>query len=306
MEQFEFGTKPPKPSVVNASFADGKLTINIEEGAKRVSFMVKINLPTNSSDGPFPAIIAYGAASIPLNNTGIATIIFNNDQLGQQSNGRGVAWAWGVSRVIDALEFLGSDVTKIDVQRLGVTGCSRNAKGALVAGALDFRIALTIPQEAGQGGSGCWRLYRTCRGHCIPETQPIYVGNNWFRRDFPSNIGLDFNRLPFDHHELIGLVAPRGLLIIENDIDWLNPESTTVCSRAGKMLYEALGESSSFGFSLVGSHPHCQFPVAQMPELQAFLDRYMFRNESADTEVFKSAITVSVANYVDWKLPILE
>ena len=53
------------------------------------------------------------------------------------------AWVWGVSRIIDALEITPS--AQINTQRIGVTGCSRDGKGALMAGAFEDRIALTIP-----------------------------------------------------------------------------------------------------------------------------------------------------------------
>ena len=106
---------------------------------------------------------------------GVATISFPNDTVAQQMNGssRGkgvfydlygsdhtagamIAWAWGVSRLIDALEQ--TPAAQIDPTRLGVTGCSRNGKGALIVGAFDDRIALTIPQESGSGGAASWRV----------------------------------------------------------------------------------------------------------------------------------------------------
>lgn len=72
------------------------------------------------------------------------------------SAGAMMAWAWGVSVIIDALESTPS--ARIDATRIGVTGCSRNGKGALVAGSFDSRIALTVPQESGTRGSGWWPL----------------------------------------------------------------------------------------------------------------------------------------------------
>jgi hypothetical protein len=66
------------------------------------------------------------------------------------------AWTWGVSRIIDALET--TSAAKINTQKIAVTGCSRNGKGALMIGAFETRIALTIPQESGSGGDACWRL----------------------------------------------------------------------------------------------------------------------------------------------------
>ena len=67
-----------------------------------------------------------------------------------------MAWAWGVSRLIDAIEK--TPEVRIDAKHLAVTGCSRNGKGALAAGAFDERIALTIPQESGSGGAASWRV----------------------------------------------------------------------------------------------------------------------------------------------------
>src|SRR5690606_28052401 len=50
------------------------------------------------------------------------------------------AQAWQISRVLDVLE---QDPSIIDPRRIGLTGCSRNGKGAFVGGVLDNRIALT-------------------------------------------------------------------------------------------------------------------------------------------------------------------
>jgi hypothetical protein len=66
-----------------------------------------------------------------------------------------IRWAWGVSRLIDALKSLPE--AKIDTRRLAVSGCSFQGKIALYAGAFDERIALTIPQESGGGGTISWR-----------------------------------------------------------------------------------------------------------------------------------------------------
>ena len=63
------------------------------------------------------------------------------------------AWVWGVSRIIDALEQ--TPEAKINFNKLAVTGCSRDGKGALMAGAFEPRFALTIPQESGSGGDTC-------------------------------------------------------------------------------------------------------------------------------------------------------
>ncbi|KAF2256012.1 carbohydrate esterase family 15 protein [Trematosphaeria pertusa] len=334
LQDIELGSLPPKPAVVNATFDGRRLTVTVGENNMYSSFGVTINLPSNRSiaDGPFPAIIAYGASSVPLNGTGIATIIYNNDQIASQTSqstrgsgifytvygsshsaGALIAWAWGISRVLDALELLGPETTGIDPKHVGLTGCSRNGKGVLVAGAFEPRIALTITQEAGVGGPACWRLYnlrcKTQRCIGIPEpTDPF--DSPWYRRDFPRNIAQNFAGMPFDQHELIALHAPRGLLVLENNIDWLEPVASTVCGKAGGEVYKALGVGEAYGFSLSASHNHCQFPSKQQVVLDEYLGRYLLgKGESGTGEgVFESEAGTEAERYVHWgwSTPALE
>src|SRR5690606_29630335 len=107
-----------------------------------------------------------------------------------------------------------SDAAIIDASRLGVTGCSRNGKGALMAGALDERIALTIPQESGAGGAVAWRVAQSLsdNGKNIQTLSHAAGEQPWFRESFGQTFGgNNVARLPFDHHQLMGMVAPRGL-----------------------------------------------------------------------------------------------
>lgn len=163
------GTLPPKPNVT-ASPSGSTFQLTAKDGGKSTSFSVTIKLPS-SGTAPYIAIIAYGAPSIPVQSS-VAVITYQNFDIGAD-NGRGqgkfydlygssasagamIAWAWGVSRIIDALEL--TSAAKIDPKRVGMTGCSRNGKGAMVAGAFEDRVALAIPQEGGQGSAGCWRI----------------------------------------------------------------------------------------------------------------------------------------------------
>ena len=49
----------------------------------------------------------------------------------------------------------------IDPTAVGVTGCSRDGKGAFTVGAFDERIAPGIPQESGTGGVSAFRIVNT-------------------------------------------------------------------------------------------------------------------------------------------------
>jgi hypothetical protein len=116
----ELGVFPPKPTSVTASLSGNTLSITVSEAGKSITFSVTIQKPSGTE--PSRAIIAYGAASLPIPN-GIATVVFSNDDIAAQksqgSRGQGkfydlygsgystgalTAWVWGVDRIIDALE----------------------------------------------------------------------------------------------------------------------------------------------------------------------------------------------------------
>ena len=321
MTQMELGTKPGKPEKVTGTVSGTGISVTVTDGGKSITFTASIKKPSGGT-APYPAIIGIGGASIPI-PAGVATISFGNDDMAAQQNpsshgtgkfftlygrdhpaGALAAWGWGVSRLIDALE--ATPDAGIDTKRLGVTGCSRNGKGAFVVGALDDRIALTIPQESGSGGAACWRVSDSQKsaGKNIQTAGQIVGENSWFSPKFNTYTSKT-SSLPFDHHMLAGLVAPRGLYVVENDIDWLGPVSTTACMKAGRLIYKALGVQDNMGFSLVGGHSHCQFPSSQQAELTAFINKFLLKSGTGDTNIEKSTASVAVADWAPWNVPTL-
>lgn len=319
------GTLPPKPQSVTGSYSAGRLTINVSEAGKSISFQVTISTPS-SGTAPYPAIIAYGGMSIP-SPSGVAIITFNNDDMAAQVNtgsrGQGkfytlygnthsasamTAWAWGVSRIIDALETTSG--VNINLQRIGVTGCSRNGKGALVAGAFDKRIALTIPQESGSGGAACWRVSDRMKQNGIntQTASQIVTENVWFSTAFAQNVN-QVPMLPFDHHMLAGMVAQRGLLIIDNtSIDWLGPQSIWGCMKTANKVWQALGAADAMGVSQVGNHNHCAFPSSQQGDLDAFVNKFL-KGQSTNTNIIRTDGANNLrfvdSDWIDWTVPVL-
>jgi hypothetical protein len=219
-----------------------------------------------------------------------------------------MAWAWGVSRIIDVLQTSGQ--TTIDPKHLGVTGCSRNGKGALIAGAYDERIALTIPQESGTGGSGLWRVADAMHsaGANVETLAAINSESTWFTPSFSQFWGTAI-LLPYDHHMLMGMVAPRGLLVIENtSMEWLGNVSTFTGGMVAHRVYEALGVPDNEGYSQVGNHDHCDFPASQQPEVTAYVQKFLLDDASANTAVLETdgGFTVDDATWVDWATPTLQ
>lgn len=51
------------------------------------------------------------------------------------------AWAWGFSRILDAII---EEVPEFDQKRVGVIGCSRDGKSALGAGIFDERVGSSL------------------------------------------------------------------------------------------------------------------------------------------------------------------
>ncbi|KAF9027743.1 Glucuronoyl esterase catalytic domain from Hypocrea Jecorina [Hymenopellis radicata] len=322
-QRYELGTLPPKPSSVNSSLSGNSLTINVSEAGKSISFSVSIARPS-SGTAPFPAIIAFGGLSIPT-PAGVAVINFNNDDIAAQNSGssRGqgkfftlygsnhsagamTAWAWGVSRIIDALE--ATPAANIDLTKIAVSGCSRNGKGALVAGAFDTRIALTIPQESGSGGAGSWRISDAmmANGTTTQTASEIVQENVWFSTLFNQYVN-QVSMLPFDHHMLSALVAPRALLIIDNTgIDWLGPESVWGAQSTANKVWQALGIADSMGVSQVGNHNHCQFPASEQPDLDAFVNKFL-KGQSTNTSIVKTDgsnnLGFVASQWVDWSVP---
>jgi hypothetical protein len=300
IEHYEIGEKPNRPENITATFANNRLTVNITVNGQTLTLTSNVVLP--DGDGPFPAIIGMGGGtgSVPANvftSRNIAQIPFSYGQIMASAQNRGsepinklypdltymgtyAGWSWGVSRLIDGIELALSD--KIDLKHLAVTGCSFAGKMALFAGAFDERIALTIAQESGGGGYPAWRVSQTL-GTVENIASTDY---HWFIDDMRLFSDNAVSKLPHDHHELVAMVAPRALLVTGNsDMLWLADPAGYVSSKAAQKVYETFGIADRFGFSIIGGHEHCQVPASQIPEIEAFVDKFLLGKENVDTNI---------------------
>ena len=123
-------------------------------------------------------------------------------------------WAWGVSRIVDYLE---TDHL-IDEKKLIVTGVSRTGKSALVAGAFDDRISLVAPVASSGGGTPAYRFSGAERGGKEGLTEMMRKYPNWFSPHLHEFRGQP-DKLPFDEHWFIALVAPRPFIALEGTHD---------------------------------------------------------------------------------------
>jgi len=326
IEHYELGTKPDADSLDNIEavfMGDTLLIVTVVRNEDTLILNVPVGLP--EGEGPFPAVIGVGflpTGSLPsdiFTDRGIATIQFIDSQVANAwsslrgdgafyelypdtKRGKFMAFAWGVSRIIDGLEMCPE--INIDLTHLAITGCSYAGKIALFSGAFDERIALTITQEPGGGGDAAWRVTQTLDGS--RETLRSAQSYCWYLQGL-SQFNNTVRKLPFDHHELMAMVAPRALLVIGNpDMVWLAEESGHVACKAAHEVWKAFGVPDRFGFSKVGHDDHCVLPESQRPELIAFVEKFLLGDTTTNTDVEISPYDPDLSDWITWDTPELE
>jgi len=155
------------------------------------------------------------------------------------------AWAWGMSRCVDYLE----TQTFADKTKFIALGHSRLGKTTLVAGAFDERFALCAPAGSGCAGTGAYRFNGKTRGGKEGLEDIVKNFPQWTipgLADFSNRV----ERLPFDQHWLIDLVAPRLFIAA----DGLNDSAASVNALvqsylAAKPVYALLGVPDHLGIN---------------------------------------------------------
>jgi len=321
-----YGDKPiPSKASVTGTVTSTLISVSVSEGGKSCSFTATVNL--NGATQPAPAIIGYGGgAPVP---KGVAIITFSAietagttgakkgpffDFYGSDSpTGYLAAQAWQISRIIDLLE---QHPDVIDPFHLGVTGCSRLGKGAFVAGVLDNRIALTLPFESGAGGTVGLRLVKQLDPTGEYAYNAIGGVSRWlsevrlgpFATADNAN-GDHTDKLPIDMHEMMGLIAPRGLYIMDNPnhaVTWADENSSWVIGNVGHMVFQALGVPDNMTYEST-SGSHCAWRTGYEASLAAVINKFLLGDKSAVTGKFHTEATSppDPNNNIDWTVPVL-
>lgn len=322
-EEHVYGPRPEAPENVTGAVSDTSITVDVTDRGTSTQFSASVDLPAGS--GPFPAVVVlggFGADTDTILSSGAAVIGFDPYQVGAEGTGRDnkqgafydlygsdsdtgllMAWSWGVSRIIDVIEQADGDVLVPDSN--GVTGCSRFGKGAFVAGAFDERIDLTLPVESGTAGVPAFRSVAQEGG-----AQPLdsaYSEEPWLGDAFGSYTN-DPASLPVDTHEVVGLIAPRGLFVMENPhVDWLGATSGSVGALGGAEIYSALGVEQNISYwSDVQDGTHCAPRPEWAQPLRQSIEAFLLGTGTAPgTFEVSPQASGDLSAWRDWQTPDL-
>ena len=130
----------------------------------------------------------------------------------------------------------------------------------------------------------------------------------WFRANFGQNFGnQNVTRLPFDHHTVMGMVAPRPLLVIDNQIDWLGIDSTFTAGSIANEIWKAFGRADAMGYWQTTGHTHCAFPASQRGVLEAYVKKFLVDNGTDNTAVLRGdAAQADLGRWKTWTTPTLQ
>ena len=142
------------------------------------------------------------------------------------------SWAWGLSRMLDALE----REPLVDAKRAAVIGHSRLGKAALWAGACDPRFAMVISNCSGCAGASLSR--RTFGESLKLQTfeDPAWLCGRVIHY-------LDrVDELPVDQHQLLALIAPRHLYVVSGTGDPnADPKGEFLSAREASKVWHLYG-----------------------------------------------------------------
>lgn len=138
------------------------------------------------------------------------------------------AWAWALCRGLDMLEA----EPAIDASKVMVTGCSRLAKAALLAGAFDQRFAVVAPIQTGGGGIP---IAKRNFGENVTTMTRMFT--HWYCRAYRDYAGHE-DSMPFDQHLLAATIAPRALLVGGFNENWFDTKGEFLSLEAASPVWE--------------------------------------------------------------------
>ena len=170
-----------------------------------------------------------------------------------------MAWAWGASKILDAVYAGLAREFGLDPEASMVTGVSRWGKATAVCGAFDSRFKMTIPTCSGAGGLALYSVVsegNTYDFSAVGGPSEYTYGKNepldclqsdsergWFNDRFlqygtPADIPLDQENLP-----ILAMDRSRFYFIIAayTNEDWVNAPAMWECYKKANEAYTKAG-----------------------------------------------------------------
>lgn len=319
--KYEIGPKPdPSQTTVAATLSGKTLSVKVTSSSGSLTLTSAISGSGNCiliTMDTAPSLVT-GCTTVPFTSNQVVQNMQNSNQY--QSDpyykvfpslwgkiGNYSAWSWGISRLIDGIGQVASQLN-VDMTKIAVHGCSYAGKMAMFGGALDERVALTVIEESGGGGIDSWRLSQEFTDRTGTQVEKIDNTNYaWFMSSMKN---LDPYKLPHDHHDVIGLIAPRAAIALGNDgYDWLGDESGYKSIMAALQIFTALGVPHNLGYDFTSNHPHCSPPATQQQSVSAYVTRFLQGGTTDPNVAIKPPSTSFDLNWqgaIDWTTPTLQ
>jgi dienelactone hydrolase len=262
-----YGGMPPSPEVVKTTLVHTLTTSSqrlqiwaIRVGDPRwLEWHLTLHLPISSAEHNFPILLSSDGCWPHVVNTqaidavleqGVCLAHFDRLQFahdrpdGQRSGalyehwpdshcGAISAWAWGLQTNVQAL----MQIPALNHRKMGVIGHSRGGKAALLAGATDSHIAMTVTHNSGCAGAASFQI--------SDDTAETLMG---LQATFPHWLGLachDAQVLAelqsIDNWALLECFTGRHLCVLQASDDlWANPQGTRYAVARLKAHWESL------------------------------------------------------------------
>ena len=308
-----------------------KLIIHVASGEAVTTFSVIVNLPEGSAPAEgWPCYLEYGfawgqsvfisdnckyaagrgyagityiptlVASDSEQHTGAFYKLYPFDKASGDFPGVLTAWAWGASKVIDALENGAGEELGIDPENCIVGGVSRYGKSVAVAGAYDSRIRVTVPSCSGAGGIA---IYRTDNHGKEYDLSSLGGSSSWINDSINEPLSNlqggegywfceNFRRIPdaasipLDQHMLCALAAaPDRHLIIVTGITsegWNNTEGQCLAYVGSQPVWDLLGCSDQNNL-IIHLDGHAILP-SDMKMILDYCDVHLYGKDPSDVE----------------------
>ena len=282
-EEAAAADKPRNPFAI----IGGELVkIRVEKDGRSTEFVIHAYLPSaEDRERNYPKGSPFIVALHPLFpqkeilSRGVAILVFNcfamaSDNVERKGNfydiypygedpaeqtGVLMGWAWGASKILDAVYGGLASEFRLDADASMVTGVSRCGKSAAVCGAFEKRFFMTIPACSGAGGLALYNYFSEGKtydftavggpeSYTYSQNEPLSclqsdAERGWFNARFLSYKTPE--EFPYDQEWLpvLAMAPNRCYFVIAACMseDWVNAPSMWECCKKAMEAYTAAG-----------------------------------------------------------------